>query len=74
MIAAEADAIAALAQWTEPWHKAFSSSVVISTGVLYAHVTSLVCAGGLSLVADHASLLLVLWLLTLLAGTALVTG
>lgn len=61
MIAAEADAIAALAQWTEPWHKAFSSSVVISTGVLYAHVTSLVCAGGLSLAADHASLLSGKW-------------
>jgi hypothetical protein len=61
LIPAEADALATLARWTEPWHKAFSSSVVISTGVLYAHVASLVCAGGLSLVADRASLLSGKW-------------
>ena len=50
-----------LARWSKPWHQAFSSSLVISTAVLYAHVTSLVCAGGLSLVADHASLLPGTW-------------
>jgi hypothetical protein len=61
VISKEADAIAALARWTEPWHKTFSSSRLISTGVLYAHVTSLVCAGGLALVADHASLLAGKW-------------
>jgi hypothetical protein len=57
VIPAEADALGTLTRWTEPWHDAFASSVVISTGVLYAHVASLVCAGGLSLVADRNSLL-----------------
>ena len=57
MIPAEAHSFATLARWTEPWREAFSSSVVISTGLLYAHVASLVCAGGLSLAADRASLL-----------------
>jgi hypothetical protein len=57
VIPAEAHALATLAWWTEPWRKAFSSSAVISTGVLYAHVASLVCAGGFSLSADRASLL-----------------
>jgi hypothetical protein len=57
VIPPEAHALATLARWTEPWRQTFNSSVVISTGVLYAHVTSLVCAGGLSLSADRASLL-----------------
>jgi uncharacterized membrane protein len=53
----EANTIATLAVWAEPWRRAFSTSVVVSTGVLFAHVASLVCAGGLSFAADRASLL-----------------
>lgn len=46
-----------LAIWAEPWRRAFSTSVVISTGVLFTHVASLVFAGGLSFAADRPSLL-----------------
>ena len=53
----DTDAIAVLAVWAEPWRRAFSTSPAVSTGVLFAHVSSLVCAGGLSFAADRASLL-----------------
>jgi len=49
--------LAALARWAEPWRHAFNTSVVVSTSALFAHVTSFVCAGGLSFAADRASLL-----------------
>ena len=52
----DAVALAALARWAEPWRHVFAHSMVISTGVLFAHVASLVCAAGPSLVADRASL------------------
>jgi hypothetical protein len=44
------------AHWAEPWRSAFGASVVISTGVLFLHVASLVCAGGLALTMDRAVL------------------
>lgn len=53
---ADTHAVAALTQWTEPWRSTFSASVVISTGVLFVHLASLVCAGGLSLTMDRAVL------------------
>lgn len=53
---ADAHAIAFLSQWAEPWRSTFSASVVISTGVLFVHVASLVCAGGLSFTMDRDAL------------------
>jgi hypothetical protein len=53
---ADTHAIAALVQWAEPWRIVFNASVVISTGVLFMNVASIVCAGGLSLVMDRATL------------------
>lgn len=45
--------IAAVASWAEPWRGAVNHSVALSTGVLFIHLSALVCAGGFSLVADY---------------------
>ena len=49
-------AIDALARFAEPWHRAFGSSVTIATAVLFTHVSSMVCGGGLMLAADRTVL------------------
>jgi hypothetical protein len=48
--------VTSLAAWAEPWRHAVSHSPVLSTGVLFAHLSALVCAGGLSLSADIATM------------------